>query len=212
MRANEFITEGSNTGALKSLMRHRLTIDSILSSKGYKKLGSGVEAEAWLAPDGTVLKLITTSGKNSFVIFANYCQANPNNPFLPQFGGWQRFKLPRSIDGHDEGLQIRTERLFELPVWLGEILVSVVGVARNFTGTDAIDKIFGRRLDNQDDLAQLIVLLGGKQELLKLIKTINELEKIADKYGYRLDLHPGNFMLGSDGHIVINDPFYSTRF
>ena len=212
MRANEFITEGSNTGTLKALVSHRLSIASILSSKGYKKLGSGVEAEAWLAPDGTVLKLITTSGKNSFVIFANYCQANPNNPFLPQFGGWQRFKLPRSIDGHDEGLQIRTERLFELPLWLGEILVSVVGVARNFTGTDAIDKIFGRRLDNQDDLAQLIVLLGGKQELLKLIKTINELEKIADKYGYRLDLHPGNFMLGSDGHIVINDPFYSTRF
>ena len=200
MRAHEFITEES--------------IDSILSSKGYKKLGSGVEAEAWLAPDGTVLKLITTSGKNSFVIFANYCQANPNNPFLPQFGGWQRFKLPRSIDGHDEGLQIRTERLFELPKddGLGFALALTARVARNFTGTDAINKIFERRLENQDDLAQLIVLLGGKQGLLKLIKTINELAKIADKYGYRLDLHSGNFMLGSDGHIVINDPFYSSRF
>jgi len=199
MRAQEFITEES--------------IASTLRSKGYKKLGSGVDAEAWLAPDGTVLKLIPTTGKNSFITFANYCIANPNNPFLPQFGGWQRFKLPRNMDGHTEGLQIRTERLFELPrdkeLLLSEILRDVVGVAKHFTGSSAIDKLFARRRTYQDDLAQLIILLGGEQELVKLIETINDLEKIAEKYRYSLDLHPGNFMLGSDGHIVINDPFYT---
>ena len=201
MRATEFITEESIAGTLRS--------------KGYKKLGSGAEAEAWLAPDGTVLKLIPTTGKNSFITFANYCMANPNNPFLPQFGGWQRFKLPRNMNGHTEGLQIRTERLFELPrnnkLLIGGILRDVVGVAKHFTGSAAIDKLFARReipLQDQDDLAQLIILLGGEQELVKLIQTINDLAKIAEKHRYNLDLHPGNFMLSSDGHIIINDPFY----
>jgi len=201
MRATEFITEESIAGTLRS--------------KGYMKLGSGVDAEAWLAPDGTVLKLIKTTGKNSFITFANYCMANPNNPFLPQFGGWQRFKLPRNMDGHAEGLQIRTERLFELPgnkkLPLRVILRDVVHVAKNFTGSTAIDKLFARReipLQDQDDLAQLIILLGGEQELVKLIQTINDLAKIAEKHRYSLDLHPGNFMLSSDGHIIINDPFY----
>jgi len=198
MKSSEFITEESIAGTLRS--------------KGYMKLGSGIDAEAWLAPDGTVLKLIATTGKNSFITFANYCMANPNNPFLPKFGGWQTFKLPKNMDGHTEGLQIRTERLFEIPrareLRLREILYELAHVAKNFTGSTAIDKLFARRPVDQDDLAQLIILLGGEQELVKLIQTINDLGKIAEKNGYSLDLHPGNYMLSSDGHIVINDPFY----
>jgi hypothetical protein len=58
----------------------------------------------------------------------------------------------------------------------------------------------------------LINLLGGKKELQLLAKTIAQLEYIADNKGYRLDLHQGNFMLGSDGEIVINDPFWTGSY
>jgi hypothetical protein len=36
------------------------------------------------------------------------------------------------------------------------------------------------------------------------------LKKVARKIGLgNLDLHSGNFMLGSDGEIVISDPFFA---
>jgi predicted unusual protein kinase regulating ubiquinone biosynthesis (AarF/ABC1/UbiB family) len=49
----------------------------------------------------------------------------------------------------------------------------------------------------------------GEDGLATLWKTIESLFQIAKRSGYDLDLHPGNFMLGSDGHIVISDPFYA---
>jgi len=52
-------------------------------------------------------------------------------------------------------------------------------------------------------------LVGGRQQFLLLANTIEQLDKLADRKGYRLDLHGGNFMLGSDGEIVINDPFFT---
>jgi predicted unusual protein kinase regulating ubiquinone biosynthesis (AarF/ABC1/UbiB family) len=49
----------------------------------------------------------------------------------------------------------------------------------------------------------------GKDGLEKIWKTMVDLYKIANRSGFHLDLHPGNFMLGSDGHIVISDPFFA---
>ena len=54
---------------------------------------------------------------------------------------------------------------------------------------------------------QLIIHLG-EEGLRKLWDTIGMLNKVAQKNGYYLDLHGGNFMLGSDGTPVISDPFY----
>jgi hypothetical protein len=40
-------------------------------------------------------------------------------------------------------------------------------------------------------------------------QTVKQLSDIGRKKGYGIDLHSGNFMLGSDGEIVINDPFFT---
>jgi hypothetical protein len=55
---------------------------------------------------------------------------------------------------------------------------------------------------------ELIISLG-EDGLALLWSTLQDLLKIAKKWDFTLDLHPGNFMLGSDGHVVISDPFYN---
>jgi hypothetical protein len=62
--------------------------------------------------------------------------------------------------------------------------------------------------DNQN-FRQLLTLLGGMDQLVLLYKTISELSRIGHRMGTGLDLHPGNFMLGSDGTVVISDPFFN---
>ena len=58
------------------------------------------------------------------------------------------------------------------------------------------------------NLGILVSLVGGEKELKLLAKTISDLKQIAKAKGYILDLHDGNFLLGGDGEIVINDPFH----
>ena len=62
-------------------------------------------------------------------------------------------------------------------------------------------------------LQQIVTLLGGEEECELFWNTCKQLSKIAKSKGYRLDLHSGNFMMGSDGEVVIVDPFwtYSNR-
>ena len=85
MRATEFLLEAYTDRS----------IEGILKKKGYKKLGSGVDQTAYLAPDGMILKIFGTSrsskngsvqltkAQKTFKAFADYCKAHPNNPFLP---------------------------------------------------------------------------------------------------------------------------------
>jgi hypothetical protein len=47
------------------------------------------------------------------------------------------------------------------------------------------------------------------EPLKVFIITVAELARVGDQNGFGLDLHGNNFMLGSDGTIVINDPWVS---
>jgi hypothetical protein len=62
--------------------------------------------------------------------------------------------------------------------------------------------------EDATNLGILVSLVGGEKELKLLAKTISDLKQIAKSKGYILDLHDGNFLLGGDGEIVINDPFH----
>ena len=69
---------------------------------------------------------------------------------------------------------------------------------------------YGGNVDDKDSrLSEVVTLLGGKEELILFVKTIKDLAEIAKRKRYKLDLHRENFMLGSDGNIVINDPFFA---
>ena len=200
-------------------------IRDILFAKGYKFLGDGADQQAWLAPDGTVLKIFgygttykgeLSKGQRSFIDYANYCKQNPNNPFLLQILGYETFTFKNRTY-----LQIRTERLFPFDgikgvAYLLESLTEYIkdyGLTRGYRMFFK-DNLYHRNLEiewekeNAAEFGMLVSLLGGEKELKLLAKTISELNQIADSKGYILDLHAYNFLLGSDGEIVINDPFH----
>jgi len=210
MRAHEFITESTRPPPIEKAMRE----------KGYTYLGSGVEQTAYLAPDGTVLKLFPSNwdnklskGQLSFIEFANYCQAHPDNPFLPQFGGWAKFKYDDTLY-----LQIRSERLFPFTSNGGLMLDRIADRIKKNSVEKVIDDIsnysshltYGGNVADKDSwLSEVITLLGGKEELILFVQTIKDLAEMAKRKRYRLDLHRENFMVTSEGEIVINDPFFA---
>ena len=228
MKVKEILREDSG---IASEIRYELV------DKGYEFLGSGVDQEAYLAPDGTVLKIFGTQGRSlsrqqrSFITFAEYCQANSDNPFLPNIIDFAKFLYDEKLY-----LQIKIERLFEFEDagYLARQLSEIADVIEDNKIVDPVkwlnDEIedFEEQLEyfknngkpgqfsasvaarerSLNNLNQFVLYLGGEDAFRLLFSTITDLKKIAARKGYILDLHDGNFMLGSDGHIVINDPFY----
>lgn len=214
MRATDFIYEAKMDPGIKE----------VLTKKGYKFVGKGQDQDVYLAPDGTIMKIFGyekdsrnfSRGQQSFIDFATFCQKNPNNKFLPQFGGWETFDF-----NGQRYLQIKSERLFEVEksmskqvAWILEDLTSFVRLHGAAKGAEKffnimLDPIDPKRTAARDAAAQVVMLLGGKEDLKLFARTVEQLGKIAHRKGYGFDLHGGNFMLGSDGEIVINDPFFT---
>ncbi len=213
MRINEILNEAKMDPGVKK----------VLLQKGYKFLGRGQDQDAYLAPDGTILKIFGyergskgfSESQQSFIDFANFCMKNPNNPFLPQFGGWNQFEF-----NGEKYLQIKCERLFDFvkakagPV--AQVLSDLVDSVEMYGAERGFEDFMANAYDDtytndrtEKAIGELIALVGGKQEVKLLCKTIEQLAKIAERKDYGLDLHRGNFMLGSDGEIVINDPFFT---
>ncbi len=116
--------------------------------------------------------------------------------------GWETFEF----EGR-KYLQIQVERLFPLK--------------ENFDVRDSLEILVlsVRRLgaknglkdwleDASESSISQIILLLGEDNLKLLVKTIDDLKKIANRRNYMFDLHGDNFMLSSEGDIVINDPFF----
>lgn len=220
------------SGAAKHLMKEAYTdpsIRDILKKKGYTKIGSGLDQTAYLAPDGSVLKIFGTSrnAKNSieltpaqkiFKAFADYCLAHPDNEFLPQFSDWTTFRYKGM-----PYLQIKMERLFPFSDggegadgW-NDILAKIAKEAEHSKTNEAKQEwlkkyIYTKRNDWVQEKAEQLIMHMGGNGFNKLWDTIYDLGQLANRIGLgNLDLHGGNFMLGSDGEIVIIDPFYAGR-
>lgn len=181
-----------------------MTIKQFLTSKGYRYLGKGVYQEAYLAPDGTVLKIYKSDERNkfskaqmSFIDFAEFCKKNPNNPFLPYFFGWETFKWRENLY-----LQIKSERLFPINKIDGQLISLLVIPILNGIKPENIKYVI-----DIDNIGYLIDLLGGLRKSRLFYRTVRNINNIAKEKGYKLDLHYNNFMYGSDGQVVINDPF-----
>ena len=185
-----------------------------LVKKGYKFLGAGVEQAAFLEPGtGLVLKIFgndygyneMSHGQENFKKWADFCMQpeNKSNPFLPGYYGWTKFKYKKVTY-----LQIRCERLFPAnPGWsakgiyFGNLLAHDMKSAQNKPYPSDMYK-------GQKSLSQLILLVGGEEQFKLLWNTIYKVAQYGRKNGLYLDLHDENFMLGSNGMPVINDPFY----
>ena len=231
MRVHELLSEGSYIDP---------DIKKILTSKGYKYLGKGIDQAAYVAPDGMILKIFgagitdkygkptgqveLSEGHRGFELFVNYCKKHSNNPFLPQFSDWATFLYKGRTY-----LQIKMERLFPLPPGMGDLLETLATQAQKSKSPgrkkEFIDYVlhperpygsFPGLIKNDQNLKILIGLVGEDGFNL-LWDTIYDLSRVLESYHLQnrryidsatMDLHPGNFMLGSDGQPVIADPFY----
>ena len=213
MRATEFLLEAYTDRS----------IEGILKKKGYKKLGSGVDQTAYLAPDGMILKIFGTSrsakngslqltkAQKTFKAFADYCKAHSNNTFLPQFSDWNMFQYKDK-----PYLQIKMERLFPFTSGaegINDLLENLAEYAEISNSPKAKERFINRYSDSAGyyaDAFNKLIGLVGEDGFNKLWDTIYDLKQVAKKVGLgNLDLHSGNFMLGSDGQIVISDPFFA---
>lgn len=226
MKSIEFLIESSIDPKIKK----------ILVGKGYKYLGRGADQMAFLEPGtGLVFKVFGTSNplgwlwtgkksdpnqltdaQKSFKTFYELCHSDPSNEFLPNIVEYETFVFKGK-----PYLQIRMERLFEfkgreISYW-NKLLERMAVAVHSNESFDDFWEFATRTLDpeynylnltsRQNWMHQLIIHLG-EEGLHKLWDTIIMLKKVAQKNGYQLDLHSGNFMLGSDGTPVISDPFY----
>lgn len=209
MRAKEFLTE---------LEVDRGIID-ILIQRGYTRLGAGQDQMVFLEPDtGLVLKIFGTNGslaavagsnrltfpQRTFTAFADYCAQNPDNEFLPYFSGWETFEF-----NNRRYLQIRVERLFPGNDMRLFSLLAEMADAITSGQYDLADSWIKDNLKYDSSVLGELVSITGEEGFHKLWKTLEQLALIATTINCHMDLHSDNFMLGSDGHIVISDPFFS---
>jgi hypothetical protein len=153
-----------------------------------------------------------TKSQKTFKAYADYCKAHPDNQFLPQFSDWTMFQYKNK-----PYLQIKMERLFPFKKgatgW-NDVLEELADVAANSKSPASKKRFIDRYVENPygyyvDQGKQLLTHLGD-DGFNKLWDTIYDLRQVSRKIGLsNLDLHSGNFMLGSDGEIVISDPFFA---
>ena len=214
MKVNEVLNEAYTSDKIRE----------ILQKKGYKFLGKGVDQTAYLAPDGMILKIFGTSqfapkgslnltkSQKTFKAYADYCLAHQDNEFLPQFSDWNVFQF----EGRPY-LQIKMERLFPFKKgaegW-NDILERLADHAAYSKTPKAKEQFIKKYVNNTggfyaDKGKELFIHLGD-EGFNKLWDTIYDLRQVSRRIGLsNLDLHSGNFMLGSDGEIVISDPFFA---
>jgi hypothetical protein len=211
MLSKEFITEGSAISPF-------LVQD--MKRKGYTLMGKGQDMQAWLEPrTGFIVKIFGSNlygdnrAQQSFKHFATYCMRHKDNPFLPNIIEWKPFTFQE-----EDYLLIKMERLFPLKgqflAW-GEALEMMSEAAEHDGSARGKQKFLDEFMSKNgaseyenNEVAEIITHIG-QEGFDHLWKALADLAKIATQYRYIYDLHAKNFMLGSDGHIVISDPFYT---
>lgn len=195
--------------------------------KGYKYLNSGQDVDVFLAPDGSITKIFGTGSdssefkftkaQRSFIDFADYCRKHSDNPYLPQIQSWKKFEYPKGSNFWY--LAINVERLFDFGNAIG-----ANGETYNYNSiASELEKLGGyihwygatgpeeylERVDVDIDSASELIMNLGEEGFRQLSQALADLFAIAKRKGYEPDLHAGNFMLSSEGHMVINDPFFA---
>lgn len=172
-----------------------------------------------------------SNDQKMFIFWADYCKSNVSNPFLPKFTGWETFDF-----NGEKYLQIRMERLGKVPSGMSTALEELatdneVGLWLSHSPADA-DKLrakykseraanigndsyynqwYKKQMDDPGRVAhsELAILLGEDYKLL--LKTLEDIFKIAKTKQWGYDLHAGNFMVRRDGTPVIVDPWVVPR-
>ena len=210
MRINDVVIE--NNQMLDEYSMFDPGIRKALEKKGYQALGSGVDQDAYLEPGGqTVLKIFGTQGKSGklspdqrmFVKWAEFCQRNSDNPFLPRYSGWEPFDYKGQTY-----LQIRTE-LLRSPKTPQEIqLVDAIAELGDAFDSHEISFLDLDKNKLSAPSYRIVKKAVGEDNVPLLLNTLLELiHTTHTKKKYIWDLYGNNIMLRPNGQVVINDPY-----
>ena len=186
-----------------------------LETRGYKYLGHGIDQMAFLEPDtGWVLKIFGTdtgiAGRSlddkpvfsqshqMFFAWAKFCMGT-DNPFLPQFDDYESFLWNKGTY-----LQIRQERLSEINLVYGGHLSIIARAIESIPGLKW-KNIYHYDLLLTESAIYLVDQLG-REKAQYFFRTLQALYTISNKYGYRWDMHSGNFMMRGPTPVIV-DPW-----
>lgn len=201
-------------------------LHAYMTGNGFDFLGNGVEKAAYVNKQTHKTKIIFyKEDYGSFEVFKrwiNFCHLHKNDPHLPDI----KLDKPLNIvgeDGKKHQFQVASmERLFSISDsqigLIGESLEEVASacdfVLKLSSGERTKEELivevrseleeFSEGGELEDDAYSLLIL--SVEDIDALIGTIIDVVKFAPD-GAILDLHPGNFMLGEDGTVVITDPW-----
>jgi hypothetical protein len=231
MRAIEFLIEssrfmqGTEHGQFAAEAEHGTDtakeIEKHFKKAGYKKLGTGADANVYAKDEQNVIKILmpedpSTQSERVFNKFYEFSAEHNDIKNLPKFNSVSKFDV---LD--KEYTVINMERLYpiennsfeEAMVWiLSDLAIQRINwnealqiiqdetTWENFTGNIPLEEIFNR-IDNLDDVDK------AEYGLLFTLMTLLYHTGRINKIGW--DLHTENVMQRKDGTLVIIDPWFA---
>jgi hypothetical protein len=192
-------------------------IRTYLTRRGYRFLGQGVDQMAFREPStGQVLKIFGTDqsrpgstpqhneNHKMFFVWAKFCMANQDNPFLPKFSGFESF-----VWKDRTYLQIRQE-LLKHDEWMGvdvsNIAYNIEYLREHYPPGVIVRKYMEPPLKEVNHEGSTLKKLDDGAYRL-LVKTLTSLYDLGQRRGWLWDLHSGNVMSRA-GTPVIVDPWF----
>lgn len=204
---------------------------------GFTCHGTGWDKSVWMNDKNEIALVVGPLNDARSEVFTEwmiYCVDNRNNKFLPDISVPQEVVNPST---GTKVLIAKSERLFEMDSiseHVGSALSFIASEAEAFANkkpsfASAIDmyladpaaledgnkELLGRRgriFFSQTALRiasgfEYLILHMGIGDLKQLASAIFDVVQEGGKHGFEQDLHSDNFMIASDGGIVINDPW-----
>jgi hypothetical protein len=187
---------------------------------GYKFLGAGAFKAAFVNPKTHNVKIIQHDESYretaNFKKWVSFCFQHSSNPHLPNIS----FSKPLTISG-EKFIVVNIERLFEISSELSQIREAIHELMKACTSAIGSTSILQKdlkskvvadakaRLEASGDITESMVLLVlSVEDFDFLLGTLIDIINATPSSGF-LDLHSGNFMIASDGTLVITDPWAS---
>lgn len=200
-------------------------IKAQMKEKGYTLLGTGADKAAFIDSSHNIIVLVgpvngTGEAKRRgklFLEWAKYCQSKKNNPYLPDIIDFTKFDVPES---GTQFIQVKMEKLFPVKKNLGPeveyMLNSIDKLAQKArNNTQKFQELLDKFIQNGYGWDEIDVSKAAGKVLLHIsdfklfAKTLFDVINMGKSKGYQIDLHDANYMLSSDGELVIVDPWYT---
>lgn len=225
------ITESQFSAIDNKWLTHRM------KNLGFTHHGTGWDKSVWINGDNEIALVVGPLNDARSEVFTEwmiYCADNRSNKFLPDISIPQEVVNPST---GTKVLIAKSERLFEMDSIskdVGSALSFIAKEAEAFANKKpsfelAINMYLTDPTALEDSNKELLVRVGriffsqtalriasgleylilhmGLEDVKQLAFTIFDVIQEGRKHGFEEDLHSGNFMIASDGDIVINDPW-----